>query len=96
MKLHLIVPAVLVVGLVACSKETSSPDAAAATAATTPATAAAAQENAAPETEGLTQLPDQLSAEEIQARREEWVSGGGPNAGTADSRMAGAPVASRE
>jgi hypothetical protein len=96
MKLYPIAAALLVVGLIACSKETSSP-AASATAATAPETIpATAPASAAPETEGLTQLPDLPSAEEIQARREAWVSGGNSSGDVSDSRMAAAPASSRE
>jgi hypothetical protein len=107
MKWHLIVPALgVVVGLVACSKESSVP----ATSATPVETAPVA--SAPPETEGLSHLPDQLTAEEIQARREAWVrapsgasastraspsTGASAATGTsADSRVAAAPAPARE
>lgn len=102
MKLHLMAPAFLFVGLVACSKETSAPPSTMVQ--EQPATAAPAP--APEETEGLSHLPDQLSAEEIQARREAWVSGGASSgtsassttavtAGASAARVAAAP-ASRE
>jgi hypothetical protein len=100
MKLHLIAPALIFVGLVACSKETNAPagpTAAAEPAATTPV----------PPADALADLPDQLTAEEIQARREAWVSGSAASGATASnttasnseaagSRVAAAPRPSRE
>jgi uncharacterized lipoprotein len=89
MKLQLILPALAVVALAACSKEEAP-----ASVATTPATApsATAPESEVVQTEGLSKLPDQLSAEEIQARREAWVSGGA----SSDSRVAATPRPTRE
>lgn len=86
MKLQLILPALALVGLAACSKE----DVPASVTAPAP-TAAAMEETDATQTEGLSQVPDQLTAEEIQARREAWVRGGAPA-----ERVAAAPRASRE
>jgi hypothetical protein len=86
MKLYLIVPALAAVALVACSKETSAP-------VTSPTAATTASASAPAEVNTLTHLPDQLTAEEIQGRREAWVSR--PNA-TVESRVAAAPAPSRE
>lgn len=85
MKCYLIVPALAFMGLAACSKDMS--------AMATPEPPADAESVAAPiGSEGLTHVPDQLTAEEIQARREAWV-GRAPAVG---SRVAGAPTPSRE
>lgn len=86
MKSYLILPALAFVGLAACSKDMS--------ATAIPATAAAESLGAPMETEGLAHVPDQLTAEEIQARREAWVSRS--PAGAPAGRVAGAPALSRE
>jgi hypothetical protein len=101
MKVYLIAPALVLVGLVACSKETSVPVSSTAAAESAAATAPARPVDA------LADLPDQLTAEEIQARREAWVSEGAASRATASNttasnteaaapRVAAAPVPSRE
>jgi hypothetical protein len=85
MKLRYFLPILCLSGLAACGQEVSSPS---------PSAEAALRETApAPKTLGG--QDDEITAEEIQQRREDWV-GADATSSSASSRIASADASSRE